>query len=307
MPRILAIKLASIRLLLPVGRARNVGHWHAVVDRLAAENFSLRLLLGRVEHLEHDVARNEADAGVVGDHQVARRDPNLADLNRAVDLHGLDPPLAGDRGDVARPNRVVERAGMGDVAYAALHDRADLALALAGLGGDAAHVRDVSYALDHQHVALLREIVRLELRHPVDVLARAFDRVDALEDVAHRQRRPDDGAARDGRLEHRRADDAGGDAELVHRVRDDPGAIAERDEALDRALRRARDGHQLDVFGRDAAGQPLLLCRVHAGPPGLKLAASRTVHPSQVAKKARAWGGQNRAPGNGKGCCGDFA
>src|SRR5262249_23571907 len=133
MARILAIKLASIRLLLPVGRARNVGHWHAVVDRLAAENFSLRLLLGRVEHLEHDVARNEADAGVVGHHEVARRDPNLADLHRAVDLHGFDPPLAGDRGDVARPHRVVERAGMGDVAHAALNDRADLALAFAGL------------------------------------------------------------------------------------------------------------------------------------------------------------------------------
>src|SRR5215813_9721244 len=277
----------TIRLLLPVGRARNVGHRHAIVDGLAAHRFGLRLLLGRVEHFEHDVARNEADAGVVGHHQVARRAPNLPDLNRAVDLHGLDPPLAGDRRDVARPHRIVERAGMGDVAHAALHDRADLALAFAGLGGDAAHVRDVGHALDHQHVAFLREIVRLELRHAVDVLARAFDRIDALEDVAHGQRRPDDGLARDGRLEHRCADDAAGDAELVHRVREDPGAIAERDEALDRALGRARDRHQLDVFGRDAAGQPLLLCRVHGGAPDLKLAASRTLHPSRETKKER--------------------
>jgi len=65
-PGLLAIKLASIRLLLPVGRARNVGHRHAVVDRLAADRFRLRFLLGRIEHFERDVARNEADAGVIG-------------------------------------------------------------------------------------------------------------------------------------------------------------------------------------------------------------------------------------------------
>jgi hypothetical protein len=41
------------RLLLPVGRARNVRHRHAVVDRLAASRFGLRLLLGR----GRDVAR----------------------------------------------------------------------------------------------------------------------------------------------------------------------------------------------------------------------------------------------------------
>ena len=57
----------------------------------------------------------------------------------------------------------------------------------------------VGHALDHQHVALLRQIVRLELRHPVDVVARALQRVDALQDVAHGQRRSDDGGARDGR------------------------------------------------------------------------------------------------------------
>ncbi len=189
---------------------------------------------------------------------------------------------------------------MGHVAHAALHDGADLALALAGLRGDATHVRDVGHALDHQHVAFLREVVRFELRHPVDVLARALDRVDALEDVAHGQRRPDDGPASHGRLEHRCADDAAGDAEFVHRVGDEPGAIAERGEALDRALGWARDGHQLDVFGRDAAGQSLLLCCVHAGAPGLQLAASRTLYRSREAKKERGGGRANRRPRNGK-------
>jgi len=186
---------------------------------------------------------------------------------------------------------------MGDVAHAALHDRADLALALAGLGGNATHVRDVGHALDHQHVAFLREVVRFELRHPVDVLARAFDRVDALEDVAHGQRRPDHGPARNGRLEHRCADDAAGDAELVHRVGDEPSAIAEREQALDHALGRARDGHQLDVFGRDAAGQSLGLCRVHAGAPSPQLAASRTLYRSWVAQKERGVGRANRRGG----------
>ena len=53
------------------------------------------------------------------------------------------------------------------------------------------------------------------------------------------------------------------DAELVHGVRDDAGRIAQRDEPLDHALRRARYRHQLDVLGRDAAGQSFRLCNRH--------------------------------------------
>ena len=152
---------------------------------------------------------------------------------------------------------------MGDVAHAALHDRADLALPFPGLGGDAAHVGHVGHALDHQHVAGLREVVRFEFRHPVDLPARTLERVDALEDVAHGQRRSGDGPAGDGRPQHRRADDARRDAELIHGVRDDAGRIAQRDEPLDHALRRARYRHQLDVLGRDAAGQSFRLCNRH--------------------------------------------
>jgi hypothetical protein len=84
---------------------------------------------------------------------------------------------------------------------AALHDRADLALALAGLGRDAAHVRDVGHALDHQHVAFLREVVCFELRHSVDVLARPFDRVDTLEDAAARSA-PASTFPKSGRFNH---------------------------------------------------------------------------------------------------------
>ena len=79
---------------------------------------------------------------------------------------------------------------------------APASLALAGLGGDAAHVGDAGHALDHQHVARLRQVVGLELGHPVDMIARAGKRIDALQDVAHGQCRPDHGRARNRRPEH---------------------------------------------------------------------------------------------------------
>ena len=78
---------------------------------------------------------------------------------------------------------------MSDVADSAHHHGARLALALAGLGRDAAHVGDVGDALDHQHVARAREVVRLELGHAVDAVACAGERIDPLQDVAQRQRR----------------------------------------------------------------------------------------------------------------------
>src|SRR5215471_2211092 len=90
-----------------------------------------------------EIARNEANTGIVGDHQVARGNSHLADLNGTIDLYGLQPPLAGDGSDVARPDGIADGAGMGDVAHPALDDRPDLSLALAGLGRDAAHVGDV--------------------------------------------------------------------------------------------------------------------------------------------------------------------
>src|SRR5262245_20903010 len=93
--RIAAASGLPCRLLLPVGRARDVGDGDAVVDRLAADVLGLSLRFRRVEHFEHDVARDEAHPGIVGDHEVAGRHPHLADMDRSVDLHRLEPPLAG--------------------------------------------------------------------------------------------------------------------------------------------------------------------------------------------------------------------
>ena len=174
---------------------------------------------------------------------------------------------------------------MGDVAHAALHDRSRLALTLAGLCRDAAHVGDVRDALDHQHVAGRRQVMRLEFRHPVDVVARACERVDALKDVAHGERRADDGRAGDGRREHRGADDAARYAELVHGVGHDAGWIAERDQALDHALRRAWDGYELDLLGRDPTGQTLPFRNIHCRPPDLRAAASAHSTSMRRAKK----------------------
>jgi hypothetical protein len=74
--------------------SRNVRDRNAAVDRLAAGVFGLRLLLGKLQYFENIVARDEADAGVVGDHEIARLDPDLADLDRPVDLDRLQTPFA---------------------------------------------------------------------------------------------------------------------------------------------------------------------------------------------------------------------
>ena len=55
--------------------------------------------------------------------------------------------------DFGRPHRVADAARMRDVADAAEYDRTGLALTLAGLRGDAAHVRDSRHAVDHDDIA----------------------------------------------------------------------------------------------------------------------------------------------------------
>src|SRR5580700_11281500 len=75
-------------------------------------------------------------------------------------------PVAGD---LAGPDRVADRTRMPHVAHAAHDDGAALALALAGVRRDAAHIGHPSDAGDHQHVAVFGEVMRLELGHAVDV------------------------------------------------------------------------------------------------------------------------------------------
>ena len=144
---------------------------------------------------------------------------------------------------------------MGDVAHAAHDNRACLALAPARLRGDTAHIGDVRYALDDEHVAGRGEVVRLELRHAIDVRARGFERIAPLKDVAHGQRGPDDGGTGDRRLENGSSDHAGGDAELIHHVRDDAGGVAERQKTFDDARGRARHRHHPYMLGGDAPGE----------------------------------------------------
>ena len=88
---------------------------------------------------------------------------------------------------------------------------------------------------------------------------RRDERIDPLRDVAHRQRRPADQLARQGRLQHRGADHAFRHAELVHHVGDETCAFAEREKPLDRARRRLRRRLHADAVGRDPAGE--LSCR----------------------------------------------
>src|SRR5581483_12323690 len=124
-------------------------------DRGDAFVLVLLLLLAEFQHTHDLGVRDENHAGVVGDDQVAGIDPHIAHLNLAVDLDGFEPPLAGDRRDLAGPHRIADRARMAHVAHAAHHDGAALALALPGVGGDAAHVRHAGDTRDHQHVAVL--------------------------------------------------------------------------------------------------------------------------------------------------------
>src|SRR5215831_10638548 len=65
---------------------------------------------------------------------------------------------------------------MGDVADTAHHDRTGFTLALASQRRDAAHVGHIGNALDHQHIARVGKIMRLELSHAVEAMASAFER-----------------------------------------------------------------------------------------------------------------------------------
>ena len=94
------------------------------------------------------------------------------------------------------------------------------------------------------------------------------------------------------------------DAELVHGVRDDAGRIAERDQALDHALRRARYRHQLDVLGRDAAGQSFRLCNLHWSAPGCAALLYRATLTRPRAAHKAAPVGRAKSPAEPSNCWG---
>ena len=146
---------------------------------------------------------------------------------------------------------------MPHVAHRAHDDGAAFALALAGIGRDAAHIGDAGNAGNNEHVAVFGEVMRLELGHAID-MGRGVERIGALADVAHGQRRADDQLAGQCRVEHARADHAFRHAELVHDVGDQAGAFTEREEPLDRAGRRFRRRLHADARGCDPAGQFLV-------------------------------------------------
>ena len=137
-----------------------------------------------------------------------------------------------------------------------------LALALASLGGNAAHIRHIRNALNDQHVPRQREIVGLELGHLVGVGLGAVERVHPLENVPHRQCGADNHLAWDGWAQHRRADDAGRNTDLVHGVGNDPAGVAKCQKPGHHSFRRARHAHVPDLFPRNAPGQPFF-ARVH--------------------------------------------
>src|SRR5215510_9579479 len=110
------------------------------INRPALRFFSDGFLLCHLEDFRGACARDEADAGVVGEHDIAGEDSNAGNLNLTVDLDRFNAPFTGDGRYVCRPHRVADTARVGDVANAAENDRACLALALAGLCGDTAHV-----------------------------------------------------------------------------------------------------------------------------------------------------------------------
>ncbi len=92
-----------------------------------------------------------------------------------------------------------------DVAHRAVDNGADLPLPLADRGRHAAHVGHLIEPLQHQYVARLGQIVRLDLGHAGDAAGDCLSGTLALAATfLTRQRAPDQPGLRIGRLEHAR-------------------------------------------------------------------------------------------------------
>jgi len=84
----LAVGLCSFR----SGGNQEVGRGRRGRQNPADRNSALSFT---VEIRHRNTTRDKDDAGVVGHHQIAGIDPHFADLDFAVDLDRLEPPLAG--------------------------------------------------------------------------------------------------------------------------------------------------------------------------------------------------------------------
>src|SRR6185312_4640616 len=177
----------SVALSLSRLHAGELRHRMAAVDLVAFVLLGFRLLLGEGEHVHDALARHEANAGVVGDDEIAGLHTNAADDDGAIDLHRFEPPLASDRRAFGGPDRIAELARLTDVAHAAVDDRAGFALALADHGADAAHVGHARRALDDEDVARLREVMALDLGHAIVLAAGSDHRIVLPRHVAQGQ------------------------------------------------------------------------------------------------------------------------
>ena len=72
---------------------------HAGRDLFLAQFFGRGILRRARQHLARPFARNEADAGLIGEHEVAGFHRHAFDRHRLVDGDGLDARLAGDQQD----------------------------------------------------------------------------------------------------------------------------------------------------------------------------------------------------------------
>ena len=103
----------------------------------------------------------------------------------------------------------------------------------------------------HQHVAVFREVMRLEFGHAVDVDLSPLTDWTALPDVAHGKRRPDQKLSRQCRFRARwRRSPLPGmpSSSITSEIR--LAAFAKRDEATHRAVRRLWRRLHADAVGR---------------------------------------------------------
>ena len=119
-----------------------------------------------------------------------------------------------------------------DVAHRAVDDGAKLALPLADRGRHTAHVGNLIDPLQHQHVARLGQIMRLDLGQAGDAAGDRLGDACLGRNIPDRQRAPDQAGRRIGRLEHARRHGAG-NAEFVHGVRRHAGEIGQSVKAFD--------------------------------------------------------------------------